>query len=367
MIRRLLSRFAVGLCLSLVASTAAAADDELVRQVRDGHRAARESIRTFTAKITFEKIHPEKGVIAQGRYWRSGSTVRIQEGPGEGIQTEDTRIRGGETRELNRKWDAKKPSPMGFALRRPGDVFISFCDVWREMMIEQGCPAGGLGLDRILETADGPVRANRENLEGRPCIRLRYTLLHGMTPKGTRAKEVISQWHDIGRNYLIRQLISEPEGPLSSKNIIRVTDFIEPSPGVVFPVRVQRDHYKKGELFQTNVVAVTDAVINKPIPAADLELPAAPRGTILKDQIENRQGPIDSDWKPIGAMTPLAPRAVPPANRAPLAAIVESGPSTSEPVSSARWILVASTGVLLLAAGVVVARRLWPGRRPAIT
>src|SRR5438270_13659847 len=97
MFRPSLSRFAAGLCLGLLVPAATAADDDLVRRVLDGHRAARESIRTLTAVVTEEYIHPKQGVIAQGRYWRSGNTARIQEGQ-EGAHADDILLKGGEIR-----------------------------------------------------------------------------------------------------------------------------------------------------------------------------------------------------------------------------------------------------------------------------
>lgn len=355
-----LIRFTAGFFLCLFAVTAKAADDDLLQRVRDGHRAARESVRTLTASITFEKTHPTKGMVEQGRYWRSGDTAHIQTGR-EGAHLDDILVKAGEIRNLGRHWDVKKPSLSGIAIRHPGDRFVTFCDAWREMLIEQSPPAGGLGLDRVLETADGPVRADEDKLDGNPCIRLRYTHLHG-----SRSKEAVSQWHDIGRNYLIRQIVSEyPESPISSRNVLRVTDFVEPSPGVVFPVRVQRDHYKNGELYETTVSTLTDVVINKPVPASALALPPVPQGTILKDYIENKEGPINSDWKPIGPMKPMAPRPVLPAERAPTAMPTETAQSAAEPVSFARWVIIGSIAVLLVTAMAAAARRIQLARRPA--
>lgn len=354
-------RFAAALCMILVMTAARSADnDDLVGRVRDGHRAARESVRSLTAMVIIEEVHPRQGVREQGRYWRSGNTARLQQGL-EGLHTQDALMKGGEIRTVGRTWATGKQAPTGIAIRQPGTALFGGCDVWTEMLIElTGPDSAQISLDRVFETADGPVRADRDTLDGRECIRLRYSHTFG---RGT--KEQTTQWHDVSRNYLICKLTVEySDDPSSHRGVVQVTDFIEPSPGVVFPVRVRRDHYQKGELSQSRLTTLSGVVINKPIPATDLELPALPRGTILTDQIENKQGPVDSDWKPIGVMKPLAP-VLPPANRAPLATPVESGPSTSEPVSSSRWVIAGSVAVLLLAAGVALVRRLLAGRHSA--
>src|SRR5262249_21616158 len=138
------------------------------------------------------------------------------------------------------------------------------------------------------------------------------------------------------------------------RGVCQVTDFIEPEPGVVFPVRVRRDHYRGGELYETTATSLADVVINKPVPAAALSLPAIPPGTALTDQLEGRRGRIDSTWNWTGPTTPLRRVVkVGPGD----AGVTGAAPSPSEPTSTARWVLLVSVAVLLLAAGLVVARR----------
>jgi len=345
-------------CLGLFPSAIAFADDALISVVRDGHRANRESIRSLTAKMTCENIVPNKGIQYQARYWRSGKVARVQEGT-EGSHTEDYGIKGGEIRRVGRSWTLGKKSPTTVAVREPATAFLGPCDVWREMLLELTGPDGGqLDMDRTLESADGPIKADRDTLDGRASIRLRYTRTY---PSGGKTR--LTQWHEIGRNYLISKLIVEYPDDSSVKGIVNVTDFVELSPGILFPIRVQRDQYRNGEITYTMVAALTDVEINKPVPESSLALPTIPRGTHLRDQIENKEGLVDSDWQPIGVMKPLAPRPVPPSNRAPLAAPVEGTPSTSEPTSYALWIVRASALLLLLATGIAVGRRILFRRR----
>ncbi|AWM39909.1 hypothetical protein C1280_24820 [Gemmata obscuriglobus] len=262
-------------------------------------------------------------------------------------------MKGGEIRHIGRSWKAGKAGPSAVAFRAPGNAFFGPGDVWREMLIELTGPAGGqLDLDQLLTAADGPVRADREKLDGRECVRLRFSATY---PSG--AKERVTLWHDIGRNYLVcRVLVERPDLPTSRYSVLQVLDFIEPQPGVVFPVKVRREHFRNGEMFSATVATLTDVTINKLLPPDALALPQVPRGTTLHDRIEGKEGPIDSDWKPLGVMRPAAPPPLPPAPKvAP--ADAPAVPSTSEPVSTGRWVLSGSLVLLVLAAGVAVVSR----------
>ena len=150
MIRLMLFRFVAGLCLCLVLPATGTTDDNLVRLVRDGHRAARESIRTLSATVTIEEMLPKRGVREQGRYWRSGTTAHLQQGR-EGGHTHDALMKGGEIRIVGRTWAAGKQTPTGTALRQPSTASFGICDAWGEMLIELNGPDGAqLDLDRIL-------------------------------------------------------------------------------------------------------------------------------------------------------------------------------------------------------------------------
>lgn len=339
--------------VGIAAPSYAGADEELIQEVRKNHKAARESIRTFSSTIIQEQTHPEKGRTAQARYSRSGRTARIQEGQ-EGTQDSVSLMKGGEIWQVSRSWSGSAKAPKALTIRKPGDTNFGMCDVWREMLIEMTGPAGKqLDLERCLESADGPIRADLDKLDGRRCVRLRYFELY---PTG--AKTRVTQWHEISRNYLIVKMVIEyPEDPSSFRDVIELTEFVEPSPGVVFPVVAQRQHYKKGELFQSRVTRLTNVEINKPLAASELALPSVPRGTALRDYIENKEGPVDSALKPIGSMRALSPRPVPAAESAPPAKPLDVMPSTSEPVTPGRFVIACSLGILVVATGVALARR----------
>ncbi len=338
-------RVAMCLCLGLVLPVATAADGDLVGRVRDEHRAARESIRTLSATVTFERVYPTQGVSARAKYWRSGDVVRIQEGE-EGAGTEDYLLKDGEIRQVGRAW--AKGGLKVSAVRRAASSPFAFCDAWREMMIEMNGPGlTRLSLDRFLEDADGPISADRVTLDGRPCVRLRFSQIH---PMGVKYN--ITQWFDIGHNYLIRKAVAENPASPPSRSVAEVTDFIEPEPGVVLPVRVKSDHYTDGELKQTRVVTLTDVVVNRPVKATAFALPAIPSGTELRDSITMRMGRVDSNWNWIGATKELPPPLIKLGSADP--ANPDAAPSTSEPPSTARLVLLVSATVIIIAAVVTV-------------
>lgn len=320
-------RIAICLCLALVLPTASAADEDLVGRVRQEHRAARESIRSLSATVTFGMDFPSQVVNARAKYLRSGDVVRIQEGE-EGAGTEDYLLKGGEIRQVGRTW--AKGGVKVSAGKLAGSGPLAYCDAWREMMIEmQGPGLSRLSLDRILEDADGPVSADRVTLDGRPCVRLRFSQAF---PMGVKYN--VTQWHDIGYNYLIRKAVAENPASPPSRSVSQVTDFIEPEPGIVLPVRVKSDFYTDGELKQTKVVTLTDVVINKPVPAASLALPPIPSGIELQDKITMRVGRVDSNWNWIGSTRELPPPLIKLGSSDP--ADPDAAPSTAEPTSTAR-------------------------------
>jgi hypothetical protein len=267
---------------------------------------------------------------------------------------------GGEIRRLGRFWTKGQSVPNGVASRYNADTFFGSGDVWREMLIELTGPGGGqLSLDRMLDAAEGSVRANREVLDGRDCVRLRHTHTIGKT-----TKEQVTQWHDVGRNYLISKIVVEyPNDREDSRGVLQVTDWTEPIPGVIFPTQVRAEHTSKGAVYSATVTTLSNVVINKPVPASALALPSPPRGTVLSDHIDNLEGPIDSDWKPIGKLKTLSQQPILRPQEAPRAQPAESTQSGSEPTSSARWVLIGSVAILLTVAGLVIGRRVRAARQ----
>lgn len=343
--------------LSICAAPPVARAEDLASQVREGHRAARESIRTLTATVTYETVHPTPGVIGKARYWRSGDVVRVQEGL-EGAASDDFLMKAGEIRQVARTWKDSKLERV-VAARRGGDGLFCRFDAWRGMMIGMTGPNSGLlDLDAFLAVTDGPIRADLDTLDGRSCVRLRFSMTGA-----TGWKASTSQWHDIGQNYLIRRRVVDYAGSPAFRTIEQVVDFAEHHPGVVFPTGVRSEHYRGGKLHSVEQMILTDLVINKPIPATLLALPAVPHGTLLKDRLNGRQGPIDSGWKPMGPMTPLDPpvvKAMPPSD------VTDAEPSATESKPFAVWLLSGSLVVTTAAVGLLVVRRL-RATRPTAT
>jgi hypothetical protein len=330
---------------------------ELLEQVRAGHRASREAIRTLSATVAIERLHPTRSVIMEGKYWRSLDLVRVQEGK-EGAACNDYLRKNDEVRQVGRSWGAGK-GVQYMATRKPASDFFCTCDAWRQMMIDIPGPNGGqLSYDRLLEVSSRPPEARRDTLDGRACIRVSLTMV-----SDAGVEQHVTLWHDVGYNYFVRKLVATIG---ADKGVRRITEFAEPSPGIVFPVRCQGEHFRDGELLGSEATTLKDLVINKPLPDALLVLPSIPRDTTLQDKVLGLTGPIDSGWNPIGPMKPL-PKAV-HAGPAPGAVPAHTAPSTAERIASSWWVVAASFGVLLLAAVIALIRR-WhsPGTATEIT
>ena len=327
------------------------AGDELLAVTRAGHRAAVGSIRTLSAAFVYEATAPKAAVVTWGRYWRSPDAVRIQEGK-EGEFTSDHLVKGGEVRQVARGWS--KANPVRYlAARRPGTEMLGLADVWVGMQLAVIGPAAEpMGFDRLLEVATRPPRATRETMGGRPCVRVDV----GWVTFGGSPTDV-AIWFDIGHNYLVRKTVwTDPKDGQQSL-VAEVTEFAEPIPGVVVPVKCHRLQPPgvAGDVTDT-VMSLSDLRVNQDIPARVFELPAIPANTTVSDQIKGSRYPADSNWNPIGPSTPYSRYKV----AAPAPEMVETGHSSasqSEPESAARWVIYASVAVLVVAIGYWVVRR----------
>jgi hypothetical protein len=330
------------------------AEDPLLNEVKAGHRAARQAIRTFSATVTFTTELPALGNVGGGRYRRVGDTVHIQVGK-EGVWTADNLVKGGEIRGVDRaKWSAGRPQLFG-ASRRPATDFLSGCDVWREMMLELAGPDGGqLPYDRVLEVARVSA-ASRRRKDGREYV---IVPLAFTSSRGQESRAV--PWHDVGCNYLIRKLEASYPGTETS-GIVTVTEFAEPRPGVFFPVRCTREDLRDGKLRAVRVTSLTDVRVNEPIPPDSLSLPAIPSGTILYDTIDGTKGKVGADWRPIGPRRKAIGTLL-TSPSAPAGGSAWEAPSSSEPDSPWWWVAALSGGGLALSLGYLLVRRLRGGR-----
>lgn len=297
-----------GVC---AASGLAQADGSLIAEVREGNRAARQSIRTFSTSFEITSDHPTKSLVMSGKYWREGNVARLLEGK-EGLWTEDFLVKNDEIRQVGRLWGSNGKIEYS-AVRKGSAEFLSIGDIWREMMIDFVGPNGGqVSHDRMLEVVSGTPVAKRVKLEGRECIRLDavYT-----TNKGRSTN--FSLWYDVGYNYLVRQMEARYSAGVL-RDVVEITEFAEAMPGVYFSVKCRRTSFRGDVITARREATLSDLVVNEPLPRDTMLLPSIPSGTVLNDEIKGVRGAVGPDWRPLGAMRPTTSTRLPPASSPPL-------------------------------------------------
>lgn len=343
------------LLVPLWVELAPAHEPELLTEARLGHRAARESIRTLTAGFTYQRTLPSPAIdVANGTYWRSQDTVRIQLGR-EGERCEDLLAKGGEIRQVGRVWTSGKP-PQHSLLLRPRTELISPNDVWTLVLVGMTGPNGPVDMDGLLDAAKRTPRAIREKDADRAYIRvdLEFDFRNGK-------EEEVALWFDISRNYLVRKMVLSSRGQ-HPRSVVEVQEFAEPAPGIYFPVSRTSVNFKGNEVVASNTFTLSNIRINTDIPDQVLRLPPIPSGCELCDLVTETRYPVDADWRRTGPAT-RAPRLgfVPPALPEEAQGFTRS--SLDEPTPLGRRVLTGSAGLLGFVLLFVIGRSVWRRRQ----
>lgn len=326
-----------------------AEQSDLLSLVRAGHRAARQSIRSFSAAVTHEVTFADKrSIVITGRYWRSLDVVRVQEKQGAG--TEDYLLRDAEIRQVGQGAGSKRGGVHYSASRRASVETLCLVDVWTLMMIDSPGPNGGhYDFDRFLEFAKETPQARREKKDGHDCIRLSLTIV---STKGL--EENVTRWHDVDRNHLAwKETVTDKGSPDLFES--EILEFSEPLPGVFIPMKCRRQVTREGERVHFEEVTLSEVQVNKPIPNSVFELPAIPSGTILNDKIKRTRYPIDANWRPIGPASPHPQLVMPAPSDGP--ASDYHSQSTTEPVPFSRGLTSVSLAILVAACTFLLYRR----------
>jgi hypothetical protein len=333
---------------------------DLLSIVRAQHRAARESIRTFSADVTSEMTFPKKEVSRRGKYWRWFNTVRVQEYHSGTETIEDALLKNGEIRRVGRHRIAKDQYDRYGAGRDSSAAPLGICDVWRSMLMEFFGPSGArYDYDRFLDLANSPPRVEREMMDGHECIRVSM-----QCDTDTGDEWSLTFWHDVSCNYLIRKeavIFGNKYKDLPCE--YEVLEFWEAAPGVVVPLRARLRGYDHGKLQVEEMTILSNVRVNEPLAKNVFLLPPVPAGTVVHDRIEGTNYPIDANWNRIGPTT-LGLFAPPPNRSASPATLSDARAEELKPL--ARWLLPAAL-VVLAAAGACWVYRRWQSqeRQPA--
>lgn len=326
-------------------------NDELLNQVRVGHRAARQSIRQFSCVYLVQEILPSNNVMASGKYFRSADAVSVKDG-NEGKSTEDLLIRSGQCRRVLRLW---RDGKVEFGATLESDVqFFAWGDVWQRMLIDHSSPDGDrCNYDMVLDRIAKSARLSRDRIAGRDCVRVEVeeTTKFGHTKVG-------KIWHDVGNNYLIRKLEAYDLSNPKDRSTAEVTEFLEAAPGVLLPVKCRVDTYRADRLTKSYETGLTDVRVNQPVPDSAMALPSIPNGTRLQDAIRGTLGAVGPDWKPVGPTTAMSITTMAPAPGDPGG---PGRPTESEPWSTSQYLLWGSILAFVMCVTILFLRRIRAG------
>jgi len=329
---------------------------DLLEQVRIGHRSARESIRTFSAKFSVDQSVPRRTTMASGQYWQSGEIVRIQTGT-VGSGTDDVLIRNGESRKVGTTWN-EKGARSCFALRESDKHFHHWTDIWCELLIGQRNHESERGnYDATLDRITAIASVSRERFAGRDCIRIEAT------EKVSADYSVrLIYWHHIGYNYLICKKQDGNALRPECGVVTEVEEFAEPEPGVFIPVKVKLTSRSDGKILHERVTVLKDVVVNQPIISSVFMLPDIPRGTDLQDTIARTVGPIDAHWKSIGKTTPMPKGVSAPAPAQDVKLESAQSQSHDEPWTMSQIVLIICLSLLAVCGLTLAYRKLRSSR-----
>lgn len=343
-----------GACLLAIACVSRAQSlQELEGLVRGGHRAAVESIRTLSVNVTVKQLLPKQEILAKGTYWRSLDVVRVQERAGN--ISDDYVVKGSEIRQVGRI--ATGPGRTIYAAqRRATTERLCRSDVWLLMNLSLAGPGGRIcTIEQYLDLAKERPKFSRERAEGHDCIKVNMRF----DDSGAAGQEVqTTLWFDPTLNYLVRKgkWTFGSEGSYFIEQVN--SDFIEPEPGIFFPIEQHTRVVKNGKDVQESSGTLSSLRVNAFIPNSQLSLPPVPSGTMLKDWIEGKSYPIDDSWQPMGRSKKLERLAGPMASTPPTSSEPEyRSQSTDEPKSWTRWLLPGALCMFACASVVWLYRR----------
>jgi hypothetical protein len=333
---------------------ATAGDDELLRLVRNGHRAATESIRTCSCRVAINYDPPPPGGNETAQYWRSGDDFRCLVRAS--TTTNDIQYRDGVVKRYSS--DNQHSGDQGRNGRITTQDMAFNCSPWSYGQLTfLGREKYRVTLEQLLTEAHRLHSIKRETRDGRELIHLDLSHDRGR----------LDIWFDPAVNYLARITRVRTDrsfGDVDGETV--VTSFIEPAPGIYFPDKVVststvgKDHRR-----QTWTASFTDIKINEPLPTDALSV-RFPPGLLVSDEIRKGMFRTDDRGEPVLPATnsqgkkitlidkPLVPTAQP---EHPSESVTQE-----ELASPYRWILPASLSLLAVSAVLWAVKR-WRAAR----
>lgn len=354
MFARAVLGFAAISCL-LALTSASNAQQLKLDELRDLHRASRESIRTLVCQVdlhvqVFNQTPPVEQACS-GRFWHNVDGVRGKVKDGneymDRLWKDSVRI-DIRTRVANGKTE------VGASKVRAVSRHADRCDPFTRGLLIFNVPetVSDVPLEELLTLASKARLGKTVSNGTQSLVGLDLAFDAGEKRKNSWTVEIQL---DPALNYLAKRTVytaSSANGTF--RRVAEVLEFSEVLPGVFFPIRVQGQSTDRGKKWSAFTARLTNIRINEPLPD-DIFQVRYPPGIFLSDGIRGEVYQVDADGNAISESRPMGK--VPPP---PLGVAQGSGTETkNEATSWTRWILPVSLGLLAIA-GMIAAIRRWP-------
>lgn len=323
---------------------------ELLEEVRAGNKAALESIRTLSCRITVTSSisTPSPIVESTADFWQSGDSwhVRLHRAG----KVHDTVRHDFIRKSLSQASGTGSGEGTVFKIARavadepPGRI-----DPYGRGLLTLCGPKGWpLTLEELLSRKHKVVQISRKPYQGHECTVLKISLALDDQTSGD-----FEIWFDPKVNYLACKLTGEFTSPSDQPKVRResqVLHFTEAAPGIYFPMQAETQFFSGDKLTKHEVVAYSDIRVNQPLPPNIFELSIPPNAKVI-DAIQDREYQVDAQGKAVGPERSLV-------KFAPLPAGSAQTETTVEPQSIAQWIVYGFLILLAVSGGIWYLRRL---------
>ncbi|MBC7853064.1 MAG: hypothetical protein IAF94_06485 [Pirellulaceae bacterium] len=335
--------------------------EDLLEEVRAGNKAAIESIRTLSCRMTvaspISKLGPVTPTTAD--YWSSMDSWRLRSPGGDAAYPAETVKHNFTIRTMyHRRSEASKvlyieratPDEMAHRFNVHGRGLLTLC----------GPAYSALPLEKLLLAEHKIRQITRQRHQGHECIVLRIWV--PLTPEQSGEYEI---WFDTEVNYLACKLIGDFTRTTrgKSRRESQVLRFTEAAPGIYFPVEADTKFYRDGKVTHHDVVTFSEIRVNEPLPPDIFDLPIPPSSTVV-DHIQDRHYKVDANGKVVGEERPVdklmplgVASVVPPASPDGSPAVAQLA-TTTEPQPVTRWIMYGFLALLTVTGGIWYFRRL---------
>jgi outer membrane lipoprotein-sorting protein len=332
-------------------------DEELIQLVRDAHRAARESIQTFSGRVEFaltmydkQGSKPSLKHSCSSQFWLSPRAMRAK--ISENNENTDSLWDNSVRRSVIRTEIGGQP-----AAAAARDAFMhrhgTRCDPFVRGLLVFNPPntSDFVPFEELLERATKLKKVERKQVGDKELILVQ---LFFDKSKKSDASISVDIYFDSGVNYLVRHVTYN----FLDSNYRwddEVLEFKEHKPSLFFPERMTGSSQlltNKAKGYDSTT-RFSDVQINQPLPG-DIFNFKYPHGVSLRDNIRGSEYRVDADGNPISQQIPYVHEPPPPGSAGDVP--IPGTETQEEPQSATRWILPISLGILIVG-GVAAFRR----------